>query len=185
MTRGRIPLVERKEDLPADNRAVWDQIAESRGHVAGPFAALLHAPEVARRVGHLGAYVRFESTALTGPQRELAILATARAMDCRYEWAAHVPLARKAGVRDEAIAAIRDRRAPGGLTPEEAAVVTYVTQLLRDHRVDDGAFAAARERLGVPRLVELTASAGYYAMIACTLNAFALEPDPGADRLPD
>jgi 4-carboxymuconolactone decarboxylase len=185
MTAGRIPLVDRKEDLPAEQRGAWDQIAESRGHVAGPFSALLHAPEIARRVAHLGAYVRFESTALAGPQRELAILATARAMDCRYEWAAHAPLARKAGVRDEAIAAIRDRRAPAGLTPDEAAIVTYVTQLLRDHRVDDKAFAAARERLGVPSLVELTASVGYYAMIACTLNGFAVEPDPGAERLPD
>jgi 4-carboxymuconolactone decarboxylase len=185
MTRGRIPLVERKEDLPADNRAVWDQIAESRGHVAGPFAALLHAPEVARRVGHLGAYVRFESTALTGPQRELAILATARAMDCRYEWAAHVPLARDAGVRPEAIAAIRDRSAPAGLTPEEAEIVAYVTRLLRDHRVDEATFAAARERLGDPSLVELTATAGYYAMLACALNAFAIAPDAGADLLPD
>jgi 4-carboxymuconolactone decarboxylase len=184
MTDARIPLVDRKDDLSAEARRVWDEIAQSRGRVFGPFTALLQSPELARRVAHLGAYVRFES-GLQPVQRELAILATARAMDCRYEWAAHVPLARKAGVRDEAIAAIRDRRAPGGLTPEEAAVVTYVTQLLRDHRVDDGAFAAARERLGVPRLVELTASAGYYAMIACTLNAFALEPDPGADRLPD
>jgi 4-carboxymuconolactone decarboxylase len=181
---GRIPLLARKEDVAGEQRAVWEQIAESRGHVAGPFAALLHAPEVARRVAHVGAYVRFES-ALAPPQRELAILATARAMDCRYEWAAHVPLARKAGVRDDAIAAIRDRRAPAGLTPDEAVIVTYVTQLLRDHRVDDAAFTAARDRLGVPQLVELTASAGYYAMLACTLNGFAVEPDPGTDRLPD
>jgi 4-carboxymuconolactone decarboxylase len=185
MTRTRIPFVERREDLAAEHRGVWDQIAESRGHVAGPFAALLRSPELARRVAHLGAYVRFESSALTPTQRELAILATARAMDCRYEWAAHVPLARKAGVRDEAIAAIGERRAPAGLTPDEAAIVTYVTQLLLDHRVDDAAFAAARERLGDPRLVELTASAGYYAMIACTLNGFAVAPDPGADLLPD
>jgi 4-carboxymuconolactone decarboxylase len=185
MTSGRIPLVDRREALPAEHRAAWDQIVESRGHVAGPFAALLHAPEIARRVADVGAYVRFEACALTGVQRELAILATARAMDCRYEWAAHGPLARKAGVRDEAIAAIRDRRAPAGLTPDEAAIVTYVTQLLRNHRVEDGTFAAARERLGVPGLVELTATAGYYAMLACTLNGFAVEPDPGTDRLPD
>jgi hypothetical protein len=32
-------------------------------------------------------------------------------------------------------------------------------------------------------LVELTASAGYYAMLACT--GFAVGPDPGADRLPE
>ena len=47
MTSGRIPLVDRREALPAEHRAAWDQIVESRGHVAGPFAALLHAPEIA------------------------------------------------------------------------------------------------------------------------------------------
>ena len=34
MTPGRIPLVDRKEDLPAEQRGAWDQIAESRGHVS-------------------------------------------------------------------------------------------------------------------------------------------------------
>jgi 4-carboxymuconolactone decarboxylase len=184
MTDARIPLVRRQDELAPEARRVWDEIAQSRGKVFGPFTALLQSPELARRVAHLGAYVRFES-ALQPVQRELAILATARAMDCRYEWAAHAPLARQAGVRPEAIAAIRDRRTPAGLTPEEAEIVGYVTRLLRDHRVDDRTFAAVRERLGVPRVVELTATAGYYAMLACALNAFAIAPDPDADALPD
>ena len=179
----RIPLIEKKDDLPADHHAAWDLIAQSRGRVAGPFGVLLHSPEAAKRAAHLGAYLRFES-ALSGVHRELAILATARAMDCRYEWAAHVPLAKKAGVRAEAIAAIRDRRAPSGLAADEAQIVAYVSQLLRDHRVDEPTFAAMRERFGTQGLVELTTTAGYYAMIACALNAFDLAPEPGADLLP-
>jgi len=183
MTPARIPLVETKSDLPAEHHAVWDLITQSRGRVAGPFAALLQSPEVARRIAHLGEYIRFES-ALSPVHRELAVLATARAMDCQYEWAAHAPLARKAGARSEAMAAIGDRKAPAGLTEDEAGIVAYVTQLLRDRRVDDHTFAAARARFGVQALVELTATAGYYSMIACTLNAFAIEPEPGADLLP-
>jgi 4-carboxymuconolactone decarboxylase len=185
MARARIPLIERKDDLAVEHRAVWDAIAESRGHVAGPFAALLHSPEVARRIADVGAYVRFESV-LSPVQRELAILATARALDCRYEWAAHAPLARKAGVRGEAITAIRDRTAPAGLTADEAVIVSYVTALHREHRVADATFAGARQRLGgVGPVVELTATAGYYAMLAGVLNAFAVEPPPEAELLPD
>lgn len=180
----RVPLITTKDELPAEHHAAFDLITQSRGRVAGPFAVLLHSPEVARRVAHLGAYIRFES-ALSGEQRELAILATARAMDCRYEWAAHVPLAKKAGVRGEAVAAIRERRAPAGLTPAEAEIVQYVTALLRAHRVDDAAYRAMRERFGERALVELTATAGYYAMIASTLNAFDVQPEPGADLLPE
>jgi 4-carboxymuconolactone decarboxylase len=180
----RVEPIRTKGELPAEHHAAFDLIAESRGQVAGPFGVLLHSPEVARRVAHLGAYIRFES-ALSGAERELAILATARAMDCRYEWAAHAPLARTAGVRPEAIAAIRDRRAPAGLTPAEAEIVAYVTAVLRAHRVDDAAFQALRARFDTRALVELTATAGYYSMIACALNAFDVRPDPGADVLPD
>lgn len=180
----RVPLITKKDELPAEHHAAFDLITQSRGRVAGPFAVLLHSPEVARRIAHLGAYIRFES-ALSGEQRELAILATARAMDCRYEWAAHVPLAKKAGVRGEAIAAIRERRAPAGLTPAEAEIVQYVTVLLRAHRVDDAAYRAMRERFGERALVELTATAGYYSMIGCALNAFDVQPEPGADLLPE
>lgn len=179
----RIPLIERKDELPAEHHAAFDLIAQSRGRVAGPFGILLHSPEVAKRAAHLGAYIRFES-ALSGVHRELAILATARALDCRYEWAAHVPLAKKAGVRAEAIAAIRDRRAPAGLVPDEAEIVAYVTQLLGAHRVDEATFGPLRARFGTQALVELTTTAGYYSMIACTLNAFDVQPDPGADVLP-
>lgn len=184
MTEARIPLIESKDELPAEHHAAFDLIAQSRGKVAGPFGVLLHSPEVAKRAAHLGAYIRFES-ALSGVHRELAILATARAMDCRYEWSAHVPLAKKAGVRAEAIAAIRDRRPPAGLAPDEAEIVAYVTGLLRAHRVDEPTFRALRERFGTQGLVELTAAAGYYSMVACVLNAFDVQPDPGADLLPE
>src|SRR5436190_344429 len=141
------------------------------------------SPEVATRAAHLGASIRFESS-LAAAERELAILATARAMDCRYEWAAHVPLAEKAGVRLEAITAIRGRQAPAGLTPAEAEIVAYATELLGGHRVGGGLFEGLRKRLGARGMVELTATVGYYAMIASTLNAFEVEPEPGADHLP-
>ena len=105
-------------------------------------------------------------------------------MDCRYEWAAHVPLAKKAGVRAEAIAAIRARQVHGSLTPAEAEIVAYAAGLLGAHRVEGGLFEGLRKRLGPGGMVELTATVGYYAMIACTLNAFDVQPDPGADLLP-
>jgi hypothetical protein len=39
-------------------------------------------------------------------------------------------------------------------------------------------------RLGREGLVDLTATIGYYAMIACALNAFGIEPTPGEPPLP-
>ncbi|OGK99079.1 MAG: hypothetical protein A3E31_08060 [Candidatus Rokubacteria bacterium RIFCSPHIGHO2_12_FULL_73_22] len=179
----RIPTVTRRSDLAPEHHAAWDAIAQSRGHVVGPFTVLLHSPELAARAAHLGAHIRFECT-LPPADRELAILAVARALDCRFEWAAHVPIARREGVRETAITALRERRAPAGLTPAEAAIVGYVSQLLARHRVDEPTFAAVRGRLGVQGVVELTAAAGYYGLIAGILNAFEILPEPGTDPLP-
>lgn len=179
----RIPTIQKREELAPAERAIYDRIVQSRGEVRGPFPVLLQSPEVAGRIAELGAYVRFESP-VPATVKELMILAVAREMDCQFEWAAHSVLAKKAGVREEAIRAIRDRRAPQGLTAEEAPVVAYAQQLLRTHRVDEPTFQAMRERLGVKLLVELTGAVGYYAMLACTLNAFDVAPEPGADLLP-
>jgi 4-carboxymuconolactone decarboxylase len=172
----RIPTIQAREELAPEHRAVWDQIAQSRGHVIGPFTVLLHSPEIAARAAALGAYIRFHS-GLPPRDRELAILAVARELDCRFEWAAHVEEARKVGVDEGTIGAVRDGTAPAGLGPDEAPVVAYTRQLLRQHRADDETFEALRVRLGVQGLVELTATIGYYAMLACTLNAFDVTPD--------
>jgi 4-carboxymuconolactone decarboxylase len=178
----RIPLITRADEVPIAHRDVWARIAKSRGSVVGPFAALLHSPVLADRTAELGAYIRFDS-ALSAVDRELVILAVARELDCHFEWAYHVREARKAGLRTEVIAAIRSRGAPAGLTEDEAAVVGYVRQLLVSHRTDDATVAALRARLGVQGVVELTATIGYYAMLACTLNAFDVRPDPGEEAL--
>jgi 4-carboxymuconolactone decarboxylase len=178
----RVPIIERKTDVAPAHHDVFDAITRSRGRISGPFAVLLHSPDLAGRAAHLGAYVRFES-ALTPVQRELAILATARAMDCAYEWAYHAPEARKAGVGAETIAAIREQRGPSAFDTEAAEIVEYVRQLLTTHRADDATFTALRARLGVQGIVELTATVGYYAMLACTLNAFEVMPEPGTETL--
>src|SRR5262249_4675563 len=99
VARARAPLVDRATATPAQ-LAVWDRIAKSRGRVAGPFAALLHSPELARCIAETGHHVRFEGP-LAQAERELAIITVARALDCQYEWAAHAVLARRAGVREE------------------------------------------------------------------------------------
>ena len=178
----RIPLIARVDEVPIAHRDVWTRIARSRGSVVGPFAALLHSPVLADRTAELGAYVRFDS-ALSAADRELVILSVARVFDCRFEWAYHVREARKAGVRADAIAAIRERRAPAGLTEAEAEIVRYVGHLLVDHRTDDATVGALRARLGVHGVVDLTATIGYYAMLACTLNAFDVRPDSGEEGL--
>ena len=51
-----------KNQVPAKDHAIVDAIVQSRGALQGPFTMFLHCPELAGRVAHLGAFVRFEGT---------------------------------------------------------------------------------------------------------------------------
>ena len=180
----RIPEITQREQVPEGQRHLYDAIIGSRGSISGPYLYLLHCPELAARTAHMLGYSRFE-TDFPKDVKELAICAVARELDCVYEWAAHEDGAREAGVREEAIIAIRDRTAPQGLTDEEAQVVKCAQELLRPpHRLTEPTFQALRSRLGDSRLVELTGTIGAYAALACTLNAYDVQAPAGRPVLP-
>ena len=179
----RVPEITTRDGVPSDKKHIFDEIAGSRGTVSGPFAVLLNSPEIAGRSAHLGTYIRFEST-LSSAERELAIITTSRAFDCQYEWSAHATLAREAGIREEAIEVVANRGALDSLTEDEALVVGYTREVLRDHKVTDETFTAARARFGDQGVTELTATVGYYSMLACALNAFEVTAAPDTPRLP-
>ncbi len=178
----RIAKIETKEDLSPEHRGVFDAIAQSRGRVQGPFPMLLHSPELAGRVAHLGAHVRFEM-GLSQKLKELVILTVARELDCGFEWSVHAGHARTAGVTDDCIEALRKREEPPGLTPEEAGVCRYTRELIRAHRVSEPTFAAVEKFLGAAGCVELSALIGYYVLLACVLNSMEVEPAEGEKPL--
>jgi 4-carboxymuconolactone decarboxylase len=180
----RIPEITNREDLPQHQREFYDSIIASRQRIGAPYNLLLHAPDLAARTAHLIGYALF-STDFPEDIKELAICTVAREMDCSFEWAAHADDALKAGVRQECIKIIEVHNAPGGLTEREAEVVHYVQELLRPpHRITPATFDALKERIGVPRVVELTGMIGAYVGLACSLNAFEVEPPPGRPVLP-
>lgn len=178
----RIAKIETKEDMSPEHHGVFDAIAQSRGRVQGPFPMLLHSPELAGRVAHLGAHVRFEM-GLSQKLKELVILTVARELDCGFEWSVHAGHARAAGISDDCIEALRTRGEPAGLTPEEADVRRYARELLQSHRVSAEAFAAVEARLGPAGCVELSALIGYYVLLACVLNSMEVEPAEGEKPL--
>ena len=179
----RLPQITDKASLSAEDHAIFDAITESRGAIVGPFPTLLHSPEVAARISHLGHYLRFDC-ALSPAEREVAILTAAREANCAFEWAAHVRLGRQAGVRDETIEAIANRAPVDGVNADDGLIIAFGRQLLHDHKVAPETFEAALKRFSGRGVVDLTALLGYYTMIACVLNGFEVAPAEGAARLP-
>jgi 4-carboxymuconolactone decarboxylase len=179
----RATLITERDQVAEQHRGIFDAVAEGRGNVRGPFSVLMYSPVFCMRVIDVSNYLRFGGLVQPNPG-ELGIIAVAREKDCPYVWAAHALLARKAGVREEAIAVVRDRGDLSSLTPEEADIVDYVRQLHRAHRVSQPLFDRLRDRYGVPWLVEYTALIGHYGMITAQLNTFEVSPAPDADQLP-
>ena len=167
----RIATIDKKEDLAPENQKVYDAIAQSRGVVGGPWRALLHSPEIAHRTMHLGSYVRFESS-LEKKLIEMTALVAARELDCKHEWAAHVNHGQKAGIPLATIRAVHQRQGVEHFSTEDAQIVSFVREMLHSHRVSEPTFQAIYGRFGEKGMVELAATIGYYAMLACTLNTF-------------
>ena len=132
-------------------------------------------------MAHLGAYVRFEGE-LDMRVRVLAAMTVARELDAVYVWGAQTGSARKQGVPESTITAIREGHSRGA-PPEDAQIIDFTRRLLRDHRADDATAAALRRRFGDRGFIELTGSIGYYALLAMTVNACELEAAPGAEVL--
>ena len=177
----RLPLVTKKDQVPAKDHATFDSIVASRGAVAGPFVAFMHSPEVAGRVAHLGAYVRFEGS-LDMRVRVLAAMTVAREFEGMYVWGAQSGGARRQGVPESTITAIRENHSRG-IPPEDAQIVEFTRQLLRKHRVDEPLFTAVQSRFGNDELIQLTTAIGYYSLLCMTVNACELEAAPNAEVL--
>lgn len=179
----RVKLIVDKEDVAPEHHALFDALAALRGRISGPSTVVLHSPGLARPWNEVGEYLHRES--IVEPRHaELAVCATARERDCGFVWNAHVPLARKAGLTEETIDVIRGRGPVAGLPGPERAVVLYVRQLLRHHRVESEVFDELLTTHDPRWLVELTAWIGRYGALAGILNAFEVTPSAPVDVLP-
>jgi 4-carboxymuconolactone decarboxylase len=164
--------------MTPEGQAVWDDIETTRGGVARNYAALLNNPEAAGSFAALGGYVRFE-TPLDPRVKSLAVLTAAREASGHYVWTVNQRSAKEAGIGDEIIAAIHEYRAPVGLDAKDAAVVQFVLELLRQHRVSDASFEALRSQIGDAGIVDLLVVVAYYHGLAHSLQALDVELPEG------
>jgi 4-carboxymuconolactone decarboxylase len=156
---------------PRASQAGTVPITDADGQLLGPFAIMLLSPEVGNAMQQVGATIRF-GTALTGRERELAILAVAGALDSEFERIAHVPAARALGLTEPQIDAALAGRAADGLSADEAIVGRLARAMTVDRTLSDEDYAYAAEALGQERLAELTWLAGYYSALALSLAVF-------------
>jgi len=167
----RIPLFNTRESLTPPQAAVYDAVVSGpRGKIQGPLMAALHNPDLADKWQMLGAALRYE-TSLPAHLSELVILVTAKAWACQLEWHLHEGYARTAGLTQSDIEAVKLGDRNDLLEGEARDVYDFCDELQCTKRVSEEVYQCALKRFGVLGVVEMTALAGYYTMVAMTLNA--------------
>ena len=179
----RFPTASR-DSVPQEQIAAFDSIVSSRDGAVpeqGPIAVQLHVPEIAQRGEALRAYLRAEGSSLPGSVQELAMLTTARELDCQFIWHAHAAAGRRSGLSDVLVDSLRDKKDLPDLSGAESAVIHYGREFFRTRRVSQANFDAALAEFGERGLVELTNLMGYYSVLAFNINAFEQLP-PTSDE---
>jgi len=177
----RLTPITSKEQVPSEHHAIADKVIESRGGIRGPFTMLMHCPPIAQHYVSLGGYVRFEGK-LDHRVRVLAAMVAAREFDSLYVWGAQSGSARRLGVPEATITAIREKHSRD-VPPEDLQIIEFTRNLLRKHRIDDAIAQALLKRFGNEQFIELTATIGYYTMLTMTVNACEVEPGEGYEVL--
>ena len=161
----------RYEELAPDVRPLADEILKvSSAALGGPYNALLRSPEMARRCFELLDYLRFK-TSVNKRLNEFAILIQARIANAQYEWWAHEPIARRAGLADSVMRELQQCQRPQAMQPDERLVYDYCTQLTLNHRVSDALWGEAVQAMGEQMVMDLTVLSGTYVMVSMLLNA--------------
>jgi len=174
----RLPAASR-ESVPENQRAAFDELVKAHGSVPkyGPGSVMIHVPKAAQLLTAVNRHLRNEST-LPKKLQELAMLVTARELDCQYIWNAHAASARESGVSQATVDALRERKEVPRLADDENAVVRFGQEFFRTHRVSRGTFQVALEQLGTQGAVELGLVMGNYSLLALLVNSFDVDLPP-------
>ncbi len=96
-----------------------------------------------------------------------------------YEWAAHKPIALKAGIAPDIVEAIRTGGEPVFEQADQASVYAFSVMLHTQRKVTNEVYKRAIDVLGKDAVVDLTGLLGYYTLISMTINVFEVPPPDG------
>ena len=156
--------------------ALKDRLEELWGKPPNLYRALGNHPELLAAWAEFSKVLRHD-TRTPRALRELVILRGAQAMRSEYEWASHLPMARKAGVREAQIAALANWRTSPAFDAREKAALE-LCEAVTAGDVSDEVYARVSKHFDHAEYVELSMVAAFYAMVARMLDAMRVQIDP-------
>ncbi|MGQ0651567.1 MAG: carboxymuconolactone decarboxylase family protein [Betaproteobacteria bacterium] len=165
----RLPLAEFEPETKKRLEELW-------GSPPNLYRALANNPALVAAWTEFSKALRYD-TRTPRALRELVILRGAQIVRSEYEWAQHLPMARKAGVREAQIASLAAWRASPQFDAREKAALALAEDVTSG-RVSDPAYEEAMRRFDRAEYVELAMVAAFYAMVARMLDAMGVELEP-------
>jgi len=151
--------------------------ARQRDTLSGPFAVLIHTPDLAEPTDRLVDYFR-QTPKLGRRLVELIILVVVGNAGAQYAWSVHAPTALKQGLTQETIDAIRAGREPSFVREDERLMYQLVKELLAAKTLSAATFERAKAAFGETGVIEAVTCTGLYGMIGLVLNGFEIPPRP-------
>src|SRR5262245_27009688 len=177
----RLPEIN-DNNLSSEQKQMFAEVKRVRGQVRGPFAVWLRNADLAdctlRLQDLFAARVTLERRLV-----QLMILVSARLASAQFAWYVHEPHALKEGISHDVIDAIRHRLTPQFDREDERLVYDITLELNATRTLSRAAFDRGMAILGEQKMVELVAAAGFYVMVAMTLNAFEVPVPDGFEPL--
>src|SRR5882762_8666210 len=164
-TGNRFPVIKR-EGLDEAGKKLYDVSVDG----FGPGGIRLYSPSVAETMTAVNEYLRRKS-GLDPRLVELAILVTAREMDCEYVWTAHEPAAQKVDLPQEVIDIVKYRKPVTAIGEKEAVIIQLGRDSIGKHKVGSDTFARALKLFENRGVVNIVSLMGDYAATTMLLNA--------------
>ena len=164
----RVPLADFEPQLKK-------RLAELWGAPPNLYRALANHPPLVAAWTEFSRMLRYD-TRTPRALRELVILRGAQLMRSEYEWAQHLPMARKAGVRDAQIQALAEWRSSREFDERERAALE-LAEVVTKGRVSDEVYAKVTRHFDHHDYVELAAVTAFYAMVGRMLDAMGVPLD--------
>ena len=148
--------------------------------VVNALAVLMRYPALAKAFLTFNRHL-LSASSLSERIRELLILRIAWLRRAEYEWAQHVVLGARAGLRKEEIEAVKEGPDAALWAPADAVVVRAVDELHADACITDATWDQLSQTLDQRQLMDLVFTVGAYDLLAMAFKSFGLELDPGLE----
>jgi AhpD family alkylhydroperoxidase len=146
------------------------RISRERGRISPLYQILLNAPEIAQGWEALLTAIRNRNS-LPPAIREMIILRVAVLNRAQYEFDAHVPHAKNAGMSDEKIEALKQLEIAQVFSSQEQAILKLTDVMTQEIQVSDTVFDPIKSQFNDPEILELVATIAAYNMVSRLLNA--------------